>query len=121
MPSRPNKPCSKCGRLTPGGNRLCASCLTAERKRTDAARSGPRMRGGWDTAQWRALRAAVLQRDPACRICGKAPSTCADHILAVKLGGAPFDMANLQGACRACNSAKARDEGSFGRPPRKER
>lgn len=62
------------------------------------------------TQAWRSIRLRVLQRDDfVCQIglpgCTRR-ATAADHIVELFEGGAPFDMANLQAACRSCNSAK---------------
>ena len=59
---------------------------------------------------WKRVRQRVLARDgfrcqlrlAKCR--GRADSV--DHIVAWQDGGALFDMANLQSACRSCNNAK---------------
>ncbi|CPT12036.1 Bacteriophage protein [Mycobacteroides abscessus subsp. abscessus] len=63
----------------------------------------------------KAWRKTVLDRDhwrcqiryPGC--IGEA--TIADHILAVKLGGAEHDIQNGQAACRPCSDKKSSDEG----------
>lgn len=63
------------------------------------------------TAEWRSVSRRVLLRDgyrcqiklPGCR--GHANSV--DHILALDDGGAPYDLKNLQAACRPCNTSKA--------------
>lgn len=62
------------------------------------------------TRAWQATRRATLLRDayvcqiglPGCK--GRADS--ADHIVELEVGGAPFDLANTQAACRPCNTAK---------------
>lgn len=58
------------------------------------------------------IRRNVLQRDPICKICNRAPSTVADHIKPHKGVWALFvSMANLQGLCKMCHDEKtARDE-----------
>lgn len=64
------------------------------------------------TPQWRAARAAVLIRDEyTCKICGcelHGFDCTVDHIVPLAQGGDPFDMNNLQAACRSCNSAKGK-------------
>jgi len=52
-----------------------------------------------------AMRARVLRKDPMCRYCLTAPSTTADHVLPLALGGASTD-GNLVGACEPCNAEK---------------
>lgn len=61
--------------------------------------------------QWRQVRRAVLLRDGfECQL--KCARTCrgvadsADHRVRPEDGGALFDPANLQAACRPCNTAK---------------
>jgi 5-methylcytosine-specific restriction protein A len=59
---------------------------------------------------WKPLARKVLERDgyvcqirlPGCT--GRA--TAADHVVEWRDGGAKYDMANLQAACAACNTAK---------------
>lgn len=62
------------------------------------------------TPQWRQLRLAILARDQhRCRIQGPRCTTTAteaDHIIELDAGGAPLDPANLQAACKRCNSSK---------------
>lgn len=60
------------------------------------------------TPQWRALRAAVLERDPICKTpgCGRA-SQHADHITPRSRGGAD-SMGNLRGLCASCHSTVTR-------------
>ena len=61
--------------------------------------------------RWPAVRRAVFARDGRrCRIgldgCTGWADTI-DHVIELEDGGAPFDLANLQPACRHCNSVKA--------------
>lgn len=66
------------------------------------------------TARWQRVRAEVLRdAGPQCPRCGRwldhsgprGPSTpTVDHIIPLKLGGAPFDRANLRVLCMSCNS-----------------
>ena len=73
-------------------------------------------RAFYATPEWRALRYAVLLHDPICKLCGRARSTQADHKTPRSQGGADT-MANLQGACHSCHSAKtaAENRGEGGR------
>lgn len=64
------------------------------------------------SAQWRAIREQVLQREPLCRYCTRrgwvVPATDVDHI-----NGQTEDnrLESLQPLCRSCHSEKtARDE-----------
>ena len=47
----------------------------------------------------------ILARDPVCKDCGSAPSTEADHIVALEDGGT-WEMTNGQGLCKPCHSRK---------------
>jgi 5-methylcytosine-specific restriction protein A len=70
----------------------------------------------YQTPEWRALRAAVLRRDPLCKTpgCGRA-SEHADHIIPRAKGGADA-MFNLRGLCEGChNSRTARGNGELRR------
>ena len=58
----------------------------------------------YKTSEWKALRAAVLKRDPICRMPGcTARSTIPDHIVPRRRGGADT-MSNLRGVCHACHN-----------------
>lgn len=65
--------------------------------------------------EWRALRAAVLRRDPICRTPGcTRPSTHVDHNTPRARGGSDHPS-NLVGRCASCHSAKtAAADGGFG-------
>lgn len=72
------------------------------------------------TPQWRALRAAILWRDPICRACRMKPSSHVDHIKAHRGDQDLFwDPGNLQGLCASCHAHKTyfKDRG-FGRKPK---
>lgn len=47
----------------------------------------------------------ILNRDPICMVCQKAPSTAVDHITPKARGGDDADS-NLQGICDRCHAAK---------------
>jgi len=62
----------------------------------------------------RAIRKLVLARDPICRMCGRAPSSHADHKITIReRPDLRFDLGNLQGVCASCHSRKtaAKDHG----------
>ena len=77
------------------------------------------MPGGpfYRSAEWRAVRAAVLHRDGyrcATPRCDRRASHV-DHILAVSRGGGALDPANLRSLCASCHSRKtATADGGFG-------
>lgn len=72
--------------------------------------ASPERRALYNSKAWRIVRVMVLARDPICRICGQQPSTDVDHVTPLADGGAPLDMANLQGACHEDHSRKTREE-----------
>ena len=65
----------------------------------------------YGTPRWKRLRRVILDRDGwRCQSCGKAGRLEVDHILAVHLDGAFWDLGNLQALCRDCHFAKTRRE-----------
>lgn len=76
-------------------------------RETDLARGTAASRG-YD-ARHRAWRAAVIARDPYCKIgikCeGEARSTVADHVKPLNKGG-DFSLDNGQGCCASCHDWK---------------
>jgi 5-methylcytosine-specific restriction enzyme A len=65
-------------------------------------------------SQHRALRLQTITEEPHCRACGIRPSTIADHIVPLSLGGQTV-RANLQGLCTQCSRAKTGREGAAAR------
>jgi len=61
----------------------------------------------YQTPEWRAIRAAVIARDPVCKTpaCGRT-STHADHIIPREQGG-PDTMSNLRGLCASCHNRRS--------------
>jgi 5-methylcytosine-specific restriction endonuclease McrA len=65
------------------------------------------------TPQWRRVRAQIIAASRICGLCGRplcpdAPprtrwSTTVDHRIPLRMGGAPFDTANLRAAHLRCN------------------
>lgn len=112
MPRRPARPCTHpgCGQLVRGGSR-CPKHRTNRQAEKDR---GSRIERGYDK-RWQKLRLLILNRDPLCQICGKAPATEVDHIVAMAKGGSRDDEDNLRGVCRPCHSRKGvREDGGFG-------
>ena len=66
-------------------------------------------KGYYSSKEWRQLRAQVLEEEPICTICGKAPSTEAEHKIPRSRGG-PDERWNLRGTCKSCHSKKTRVE-----------
>ena len=57
-----------------------------------------------DRHRWFRVRRIVLDRDGwRCRQCGKAGVLEVHHRVPLQLGGAPFDLDNLQTVCRSCH------------------
>ena len=87
---------------------------TVRREKLNTERADDPIRKLYKTATWRATRLVILFRDPVCKLCNKAPSTVADHIVAgrkyVEEHGGEFgnffDENNLQGVCKPCHDGK---------------
>ena len=116
MPRRAPTPCRHPG---------CGAVLTApgycDAHRAEQHRDYGRARRGFDTelgfyqsAAWRALRAACLRAHPLCRLCAArgllVAATVVDHIVPIKDGGERFEANNLQGLCVSCHNAKTARE-----------
>ncbi len=71
-------------------------------------------RGFYQSAAWRAVRAAFLRAHPLCVGCethGRVVAAfVADHVQPVKEGGARFEWSNLQALCVSCHNAKTAGE-----------
>lgn len=93
-----------CPEYTEGGK--CAGCKgDAERRR------GTSTQRGYGSAHRRRFRAAVLDRDPECTVCGQAPSRHADHHPLSRReleqqGLDPNDPRYGRGLCGACHSTE---------------
>lgn len=55
------------------------------------------------------MRKRILCASPVCAMCGTAPATELDHIVALCNGGTNDDC-NLQGLCSACHAVKTSDD-----------
>jgi 5-methylcytosine-specific restriction protein A len=64
----------------------------------------------YQSKQWKLLRFQVLRNYPICNDCKRQPSTVADHIKPVRLGGDFWDIENLQGLCASCHNKKSANE-----------
>lgn len=98
----------------------CPTLNCAEHKRQRASANQRARRGDPDRmqtndARWLQLRKMVLARDPVCMICHNEPSHHVDHVLAIRQGGAKWQLDNLQGLCASCHSIKTRREIREGR------
>ena len=74
----------------------------------------PKLRG-YDR-EHRAWRRLILERDPICKLCGKQPSSHADHIQSIKdRPELRLSLGNGRGLCPSCHSAvTAKYDGGFG-------
>lgn len=69
---------------------------------------------------WRRVRGEVLARDgwvcqinaPGCTI----EATEVDHIIPLRMGGAPYELSNLRAACVACNRGARQRKRKGGAP-----
>lgn len=70
--------------------------------------------GFYQSAQWRAVRAAFLRQHPLCCACEQrgrvVPAVVVDHVVPIKQGGARFDPKNLQSLCVSDHNAKSAKE-----------
>jgi 5-methylcytosine-specific restriction endonuclease McrA len=106
-------------RACPRCHRLACDCLKgAPRARRHERAAGV---GSYNSTAHRRWRAAVLARDPLCKVCieesGEANadlSTQADHVMPIARGGAVFDLDNGQGLCARHHSIKTRRENAGG-------
>lgn len=105
MPRRAARVCSTagCPNLCDGGR--CPDC----RRKAERARGSSTERGYARNPGHRAFRAAVLARDPVCRICHEAPSVIADHWPKTRreLEAEGLDVNDVRrgrGLCRPCDS-----------------
>lgn len=66
--------------------------------------------------QWKAARLMAKRRDGwRCVQCGAKGRIEVDHITALRHGGDPFDLSNLQCLCPGCHARKTRLEIGLGR------
>jgi 5-methylcytosine-specific restriction protein A len=63
----------------------------------------------YQTTQWRKLRGIHIRQQPLCVVCNNVGHVV-DHIVPIRLGGEPFDMANLQTMCHRCHNIKSGKE-----------
>lgn len=101
-----------CPELVSGGGRCAVHAR--ERARRIERENGYR-ENGWrwvyNDPRWRALRRQVKREQPWCGVewCDY-PTTDADHRLALRDGGPPFERANVWGLCKRHHSQKTAAE-----------
>lgn len=106
MPSRPLKPCKKCGKLSETG--YCPEHTPAPwKKYTETERI---VKGRPLTK----AREYLFRRQPLCAACGVRASTIRDHIIPLSQGGEDT-YANTQGICEKCHTEKTLTEALNGR------
>ena len=112
MPRSAPTPCRQpgCGAVlaTPG---YCDAHRSASHRDYARARRGfDTERGFYQSAAWRAVRAAFLTQHPLCTRCDArgrvVVAVVADHVIPLKDGGAWFGWTNLQGLCVSCHNRK---------------
>lgn len=121
MPSKPKRPCSRCGKLATGTCACQVSRVASERKAYDQDRGSAHKRGY--TSRWTNYSKLYRRNHPLCVSClsvGKLTSVehggHVDHILPVSGPGDPlfWEPTNHQSLCHACHSVKtAREDGGF--------
>ena len=122
MPLRAPTPCRQpgCGAVltTPG---YCDAHRVARHRDYGRARRGfDTELGFYQSAAWRAVRAAFLRAHPVCRLCAArgllVAARVVDHDTPIKDGGAKYDESNLQCLCTSCHNAKTARETASRRP-----
>lgn len=90
-----------CPELVPRGESYCAA-HKPERKRARDERPSAARRGYGH--EWRQIRKAYLQENPACEWCG-AKAIVVDHIVPLSDGGT-HDRSNLRALCLRCHNKR---------------
>lgn len=93
----------------PGCPTLTDAGRCAEHQREAEQRRGTARQRGYGTQHERRFRPGVLAKHPTCVLCGRAPSTQADHYPLsrrelVERGLDPNDPQNGRGLCARCHS-----------------
>lgn len=63
----------------------------------------------YKTKAWKMLRKIKLHNNPWCEYCPEDIHTIAtvvDHVMPIRLGGEPYDLANLSSCCAPCHNRK---------------
>lgn len=64
----------------------------------------------YNTKRWKILRRTKLSKSPICERCDKRLATEVHHRLAIRVGGEPWAMSNLESLCKPCHSHETRQE-----------
>src|ERR1700756_1909496 len=126
MPTEPPIACAKCGKAQTDGA-MCAGCRAPQvhDDHKERARREPwslwYRRLPWTNRDGSfGIRRNILQRDPICKRCNRAPSTVADHIYPHKGDWKLFtNLNNLMGVCKPCHDEKTGRESEEARAQRK--
>lgn len=124
-----------CGRAVPDNVKFCEECKpthTDDGIRSHSFADRERYQFLYESNRFQDFcRRRVLQRDPVCKRCGRAPSVIADHIVPAgeavrqvqESGRFPLDryagfflLSNLQGLCRSCHAIKTNEDKAHSGP-----
>lgn len=108
MPTRPQHPCTGCGRLVSDRPGPCIDCARARARERERHRPTPTQRGY--NAEYRKARAQVLTPGALCHWCGTVSATVCDHLVPLSRGGTN-DIDNLVPSCVACNARRVTRQG----------
>lgn len=118
MPARAPHPCHKAGCCNLTTKRYCQAHEATQRPKAWKSTKGSSTSRGYG-ARWRRLRELILNRDPFCMVCQRAPATAVDHIRA-KADGGDDDESNLRGICTACHKKKTSGDAAAARRKKRE-
>ncbi len=110
MPLSPPKPCKHpgCPEVTRDG--YCHKHKQYERAVKRTYQSRKNTDPFYSSTAWKRLRKYYRDRNPLCEVCGKAAAVMVDHVIPIKDGGAPMELANLQALCWKCHNIKTGKE-----------
>jgi 5-methylcytosine-specific restriction protein A len=94
----------------PTVNKVQRPWITKPEKKVSQKPNGNIPTNFYRLAEWRKLRARVLQEQPLCVHCFNqkrlTPAQMVDHINPIRLGGEPLDEENLMPLCHHCHQIK---------------
>lgn len=114
MPVKPMRPCNHpgCPELVRDG-RYCTNHERKQQQKYDNSRGSSNSRG-YD-GRWRKVRDIKLKRSPLCERCRNqgrtVPATMVHHIVAIKKGGAAYNLENLMSVCVRCHDEIHMEQG----------